>query len=172
MLFDVRPAIPVRLRILDHDGTPTAAHFTFRDRSGRVHPPQPKRVAPDLFFQNQVYRHDGGAVLLPPGALTMTYGRGPEYRLKSREIEVPEQGEATIEVSLSLVRPRGLRLLRRRPPHPRRGLRPLHRPDAGDRPEDMFLQVKGEGLNVGCILTWGPCYDYQRRFFEPHARRR
>ena len=31
----------------------------------------------------------------------------------------------------------------------------------------MFLQVKGEGLNVGCVLTWGPCYDYQRRFFEP-----
>ena len=37
-------------------------------------------------------------------------------------------------------------------------------------PEDMFLQVKGEGLNVGCILTWGPCYDYQRQFFEPRAR--
>ena len=31
----------------------------------------------------------------------------------------------------------------------------------------MFLQVKGEGLNVGCVLTWGPCYDYQRRFFGP-----
>jgi hypothetical protein len=25
--------------------------------------------------------------------------------------------------------------------------------------------VKGEGLNVGCILTWGPCFDYQSRFF-------
>ena len=31
----------------------------------------------------------------------------------------------------------------------------------------MFLQVKGEGLNVGCVLTWGPCYDFQRQFFEP-----
>ena len=29
---------------IDHDGTPTAAYFTFLDRSGRVHPPQPKRV--------------------------------------------------------------------------------------------------------------------------------
>ena len=45
-------------------------------------------------------------------------------------------------------------------------------PTQGVEPEDMFLQVKGEGLNVGCILTWGPCYDYQRRFFEPHPRRR
>ena len=31
----------------------------------------------------------------------------------------------------------------------------------------MFLHVKGEGLNVGCSLTWGPCYDFQRQFFEP-----
>jgi hypothetical protein len=33
----------------------------------------------------------------------------------------------------------------------------------------MFLQVKGEGLNVGCMLTWGPCYDHQRQFFAPTA---
>jgi hypothetical protein len=34
----------------------------------------------------------------------------------------------------------------------------------------MFRQVKGEGLNVGCVLTWGPCYLYQRQFFQerPH----
>jgi hypothetical protein len=34
----------------------------------------------------------------------------------------------------------------------------------------MFRQVKGEGLNVGCVLTWGPCYLYQRQFFadKPH----
>ena len=35
----------------------------------------------------------------------------------------------------------------------------------------MFLHVKGEGLNVGCNLTWGPCYDFQRQFFEPHAHK-
>jgi hypothetical protein len=33
----------------------------------------------------------------------------------------------------------------------------------------MFLQVKGEGLNVGCVLTWGPCYDFQRQYFSPAA---
>ena len=35
----------------------------------------------------------------------------------------------------------------------------------------MFLHVKGEGLNVGCCLTWGPCYEYQRTFFEPAPNR-
>ncbi|OYW19794.1 MAG: hypothetical protein B7Z55_08240 [Planctomycetales bacterium 12-60-4] len=33
----------------------------------------------------------------------------------------------------------------------------------------MFRQVKGEGLHVGCVLTWGPCYDFQRRYFQPKA---
>ena len=36
-------------------------------------------------------------------------------------------------------------------------------------PEDMFLQVQGEGLNVGCVLTWGPCFDHQRQFFGARA---
>ena len=30
----------------------------------------------------------------------------------------------------------------------------------------MFRQVAGEGLNVGCILTWGPCFEFQRQFFN------
>jgi hypothetical protein len=35
----------------------------------------------------------------------------------------------------------------------------------------MFLHCKGEALNVGCNLTWGPCYDFQRQFFEPTANK-
>jgi hypothetical protein len=30
----------------------------------------------------------------------------------------------------------------------------------------MFRQVKGEGLNIGCVLTWGPCFEHQREFFS------
>ena len=40
-------------------------------------------------------------------------------------------------------------------------------PTEGVTSEDMYRQVKGEGLNVGCILTWGPCFDHQRQFFQP-----
>jgi hypothetical protein len=40
-------------------------------------------------------------------------------------------------------------------------------PTEGVHAPDMFLHVKGEALNVGCNLTWGPCYEYQRQFFEP-----
>ena len=45
-------------------------------------------MAPDFFFQDQVYRGDGDVVLLPPGELIMDYGRGPEYRLLRRVVKM------------------------------------------------------------------------------------
>ena len=36
----------------------------------------------------------------------------------------------------------------------------------------MFRQVKGEGLNIGSVLTWGPGFDHQQQFFAPAADRR
>ncbi len=92
VLFDIRPAMPVKLVIHDFDGKPTTGRFTFKDVLGRIYPPKAKRLAPDFFFQEQVYRHDGGTVLLPPGELTMTYGRGPEYRQIAQAAQGPGQG--------------------------------------------------------------------------------
>ena len=40
-------------------------------------------------------------------------------------------------------------------------------PSEGIDPGDVFLQVKGEGLNVGSVLNWGYCWQYQRGFFSP-----
>jgi hypothetical protein len=61
ILFEVRPGIQVKLAIRDFDGNPTTGRFLFKDKSGRVYPPQAKRLAPDFFFQQQIYRHDGGS---------------------------------------------------------------------------------------------------------------
>ncbi len=168
VLFDVRPGIEVRLSIRDFDGKPTAGRFTFRDRRGRVHPTQAKRLAPDFFFQEQIYRADGGTVVLPPGELTMTYGRGPEYKLLQRAVTIPEKGPAAIEVRLE-------RWIHTADHGFYSGDHHIHAagcahyvsPSEGVHAPDMFLHVKGEGLNVGCNLTWGPCYDYQRQFFSP-----
>src|SRR5207248_7952726 len=51
VLFDVRPAVPVKLRVRDYDGKPSTGRFTFRDKLGRIYPPKAKRVAPGFFFQ-------------------------------------------------------------------------------------------------------------------------
>ena len=70
-MFDVRPAVAVKLSVLDADGTPTTGRFQFVDAQGHVFPPQAKRLAPDLFFQKHIYRAHGEDVLLPPGELTI-----------------------------------------------------------------------------------------------------
>jgi hypothetical protein len=168
VLFDIKPAVAVRLSILDQDGRPTVGRFTFRDKRGRVYPARAKRLAPDFFFQDQVYRPDGGTVLLPPGELTMEYGRGPEYRLLKRTITVPAQGKAEVHVRLERwINPMDYGFYSGDHHIHAAGCAHYTNPTEGVFPEDMFLHVKGEGLNVGCNLTWGPCFEYQRQFFTP-----
>ncbi len=167
VLFDVRPGVPVKLTVLDFDGKPTVGRFTFTDAAGHVFPPQAKRLAPDLFFQQQVYRPDGGTVLLPPGEFLMTYGRGPEYKLLRKKVTVPAQGEAAVAVKLERwVNPAESGWYSGDHHIHAAGCAHYTNPSEGVLPQDMFLHVKGEALNVGCCLTWGPCYDYQRQFFE------
>jgi hypothetical protein len=168
VLFEARPAIPVTLRVRDHDGVPTTASFVFRDAAGHVFPPQAKRLAPDLYFQEQIYRADSETVLLPPGKLRMEWTRGPEYRLLSRDVEVPAGGAVVVDAKLERwIDPAAHGYFSG--DHHIHGAGCAHytSPTEGVTPADMFRQVRGEGLNVGCVLTWGPCFDYQRRFFSP-----
>ena len=168
ILFNVQPAVPVKLRIRDHDGKPTTARLVFRDQAGHVFPPQPKRLAPDFYFQDQIYRGDGGTVLLPPRKLTMEYSRGPEYLTLTRQIDTSQADNSTLELKLQRwISPADYGFYSG--DHHIHGAGCAHytSPTEGVTPEDMFRQVEGEGLNVGCVLTWGPCFDYQRRFFAP-----
>ena len=176
VLFTVKPAIAVKLRVRDVDGTPTTARLQFVDDQGHVYPPQPKRLAPDLFFQKQIYRADGEEVQLPPGKFTLHYGRGPEYRVLQRTVIVPATASGSAAASPTL----DLRLERWIDPSAHgfySGDHHIHAagcahytsPTQGVDPADMFRQVKGEGLNVGSVLTWGPGFDHQRQFFAPAA---
>jgi Ca2+-binding EF-hand superfamily protein len=172
VLFDVKPAIPVKLSITDFDGKPTVGRFTITDASGKVYPPQPKRLAPDFFFQRQIYRPDGGTVLLPPGEFNIEYGRGPEYRVKTTKFKV-EAARKPPQFAVKLerwVNPADHGWFSGDHHIHAAGCAHYTNPSEGVLPQDMFLHVKGEGMNVGCCLTWGPCYDYQRKFFEaaPH----
>lgn len=177
VLFPIRPAVPVRLSILDHDGSPTVASLVIQDAHGHVLPLQPKRLAPDFFFQPQIYRADGETILLPPGKFTVQSGRGPEYIAREQSLVVDEP---SAEAKTKPAREQQLSVKLERWVDPQRfgfysGDHHIHaagcahytQPTEGVTPEDMFRQVKGEGLNVGCVLTWGPCYRHQRQFFAP-----
>src|SRR5262249_45056923 len=125
-----------------------------------------------FFFQRQIYRPDGGFVLLPPGEFTVEYGRGPEYRVIQQKIKVGDgKDQPPLAVKLQRwVNPMDFGWYSGDHHIHAAGCAHYTNPTEGVLPEDMFLHVKGEGLNVGCCLTWGPCYDYQRKFFEatPH----
>ena len=168
VLFQVQPAATVRLKILDDDGQETLGKLTFRDDHGHVYPPQAKRLAPDLFFQPHVYRQSAETLLLPPGKLTLISSRGPEYVQKIEPVTIPSTGETTLTVQLERwVDPTKYGYYCGDHHIHAAGCAHYTVPTEGVTPEDMFRQVKGEGLNVGCVLTWGPCYRYQRQFFAP-----
>lgn len=176
VLFEVRPAMTVKLAVRDQNGTPTVGRFLFLDNHGHVFPPQSKRVAPDLFFQKHIYRADGDTVLLPPGEFTMFYGRGPEYRWQQRKLTVfdVDMGRRpfhlAVEVKLERwVNPRAHGFLSGDHHIHASGCAHYTQPSIGFTPADMFRQVKGEALNVGCVLTWGPGFDHQQQFFSPDA---
>ncbi len=180
VLFSVRQAHAVRLSILDNDGSPTTAALIIRDQQGHVYPPQAKRLAPDFFFQPQIYRADGETILLPPGEFVIQSGRGPEYWTREQKVVVNDDSAAKggRNQDASFGRQINIRLERWVNPQTygfysgdhhihAAGCAHYTSPTEGVVPEDMFRQVKGEGLNVGCVLTWGPCYGYQRQFFAP-----
>src|SRR5262249_52491379 len=149
VLFEVRPAIPVQLAVADFDGKPTTGRFTFRDKAGRVYPSKAKRLAPDFFFQDQVYRNEGDTVLLPPGEFTMTYSRGPEYRQLQRQVTVPAKGSAKFEVRLERwVNPMDYGFYSGDHHIPPAGCSHYTHPTEGRFSKDLCLHVKSEGRDV------------------------
>lgn len=168
ILFQCVPAIEVTLSVKDFDGQPTMAAFVIKDRLGRVYPNPARRLAPDFFFHEQVYRRDGEKVLLPPGGYTITVSRGPEYRVKTHQVTIPDSRPGPV---LALQLERWI--------HPAKrgwysgdhhvhaaGCSHYENPTEGVMPADMMRHILGEDLNVGCVLTWGPCWYSQKRHFD------
>lgn len=167
VLFNALPAQTLRLGVRDENGAPTVAAFTIRDSLGRLYPNPAKRLAPDLFFQPQVYRENDATVLVPAGSYTVTASMGPEYQPQTKKTEVTATGSN--EVSFAMQRwidpPRFHWYSGDHHVHAA-GCSHYQNPTEGVRPEDMVRQIQGEKLNVGAVLTWGPCYYYQKQFFS------
>ncbi len=152
----------------DFDGQPTTAAFVIRDKFARVYPNPARRLAPDFFFHNQVYRADGESVHLPPGEFTVTVSRGPEYHVDTHKLVV-KPGVVSQKADFEL----------RRWIHAAKrgwysgdhhvhaaGCSHYENPTEGVTPADMMRHILGEDLNVGCVLSWGPCWYAQKQYFE------
>ncbi len=168
LLFTCKPAVQVKVEVYDVDGKPTTGQFIIRDANGRVYPARSRRLSPDLFFHDQIYRHHGEHILLPPGTFEVTYTRGPEYRILKRPLIV-SAGKATQTERFDLQR-----WIHLAPLGWFSGDHHIHAagcahyeaPTQGVTPEAMMRHILGEDLNIGCVLSWGPCWYYQKQFFD------
>jgi len=167
VLFNAQPARPVTLRVRDETGRPGMAAFVIRDRLDRLYSQPSKRLAPDLPFQEQLYRADGETVLLPNGAYTVSWSAGPEYLPGGAELSVSDKGPRELAVALQRwIDPEKLGWYSGDHHIHAAGCAHYQDPTRGVRPDDMMRQILGESLNVATVLTWGPCYYYQKQFFS------
>ena len=127
ILFTALPARRITLHVKDEKGRPTMASFLIKDRLERIYPLPSKRLAPDFFFQPQIYRADGESVQLPNGYYTFEYTGGPEYLTRTRELAADSS-----ELSFQLERwidPAKFGWYLGRPSRTRGRLFALHEPD-------------------------------------------
>ena len=168
LLFQCARAATLTLEVIDYDGKPTTASFIVRDVQGRLYPSPGRRLAPDFFFHQQIYRHDGETVLLPAGTYDIEYTRGPEYEIHWERVVIPE-GATTATATFHLKRWANLKKMGwisgDHHVHAA-GCAHYESPTEGVTPEVMLRHILGEDLDIGCVLSWGPCWYAQKKFFE------
>jgi len=163
MSFEVEPAVPVKLSILDEDGSPTAARLLVKDKLDRVYPYRSKRYAPDLFFQNHVYRYDGETIELPPGEYTFDIKRGPHYLSQVRNVTVASGETPTVKIDLKRwINTQQLGYTSDDKHVHTAGCLHYNDPTYGLTPEDMMRYAVGEDLDIADIMIWGPNFYYQK----------
>lgn len=168
--FDCVPSRVVSLGVLDDDGRGCVASLTIKDNAGHVYPLQAMRLAPDMFFHQQIYRGDGETLRLPDGEYEIVSKRGPEY-LTARQTVLVSAAQSRIDVRLKRwIDPAKWGWYSGDTHIHAAGCAHYQSPTEGVTPETMIRHVRGEGLAIGEVLTWGPSWYYQKQFFSGQAK--
>jgi hypothetical protein len=164
--FDVEATREIAIDVREPDGRTTVAAITVTDAQNRAYPSKTMRLAPDMVFQEHVYRATGEPIALSEGRYTLRAIRGPEYRPVETEIEITAASDS-IPVTLDRwVDPARHGYYSGDPHIHGAGCSHYNHPTEGVNPETMIRHVRGEGLNFGSVLTWGPCFYHQKQFFS------
>jgi len=168
--FDCLPSRNVELGILDADGRGCVASLTIKDKLDRVYPSQAMRIAPDLFFHEQVYRADGETLRLPDGEYTVESKRGPEYLSAIRSVII-DADRSRIDIKLQRwIDPAKWGWYSGDTHIHAAGCAHYQIPTEGVSPETLIRHMRGEALSIGDALNWGPSWYYQKQFFSGQAQ--
>ncbi len=165
ILFSAQPSTAVTLRVMDEHNRPTTAMFLILDRQGRVYPSQTKRLAPDFAFHPQIYRADGEKIKLPPGEYRVEVTRGPEYLTRTSTLTVGARAQTAAFQLERWIDPSLAGWWSGDHHIHAAGCAHYTNPTEGVHAADMIRHCLGEDLKIGCNLTWGPCFDYQKQYF-------
>jgi hypothetical protein len=100
----------------------------------------------------------------------LEYSRGPEYLSKRLPLSVTARSATSVELGLERwIKPSQHGYYSGDTHIHAAGCSHYASPSEGVTPEVMYRQVKGEALDLGDVLTWGPGYYYQKRFFTGHV---
>jgi hypothetical protein len=168
--FESLPTRDIPLSIHDADGRGCTASLIIKDKQGLIYPPQAMRLAPDMYFQQGVYRADGETIRLPDGEYSIESKRGPEYLVGVQTVSV-SGGNPRIGVDLKRwIDPVQYGWYSGDTHIHAGGCLHYQVPTEGVSPETMIRHVRGEGLYIGDVLSWGPSWYYQKQFFSGHAQ--
>lgn len=167
ILFNALPASKVKLNIKDENGKPVMASLVIKDENNHIYPNQSKRLAPDFFFQQQIYRFDGEIIELAQGNYSIEFWRGPEYFKKKINFNVTDKTDQEVSIQLQRwINPANFGWFSGDHHIHAAGCSHYTSPTEGVNPEDMMRHLLGEAVNVGSVLTWGSGYNHQKYFFE------
>jgi hypothetical protein len=165
IVFTAMPAHQVRVRVVDENGKPATASFLIKDDADRIYPTATKRLAPDFYFQPQIYRADGETIALPAGSFKLIVARGPEYVPETRRVAIAGPDEWLFRL-VRWIDPRRYGWYPGDHHIHSAGCAHYENPTEGVLPKDMWPQISGEALSVASVLTWGPSYYFQKQFFS------
>jgi hypothetical protein len=167
--FDCVPSSDVLLRIRDADGRGCMASLVIKDKRDRVYPFQAMRLEPDMYFQPQIYRADGETVRLPDGEYVIEARRGPEYLVRKQSVSLKAtRGEVQVQLE-RWIDPAKWGWYSGDTHIHGGGCAHYEHPTEGVSPATMIRHVRGEGLSIGDVLSWGPSWYFQKQFFTGQA---
>jgi hypothetical protein len=169
--FEVRPLVPLRVRILDETGRPTTARVYLTGSDGLAYAPHgsSNRIVA-MSAEHYFHAEEQFEIDLPAGETYIEATRGQEYRLSSAKVNLEAGKPAEITVRLERWTHMARQGFWSADAHIHANYTSPHHQVIS--PRDVRLQAAGEDLNYAnmMVANSGGAFIHDRQYFEgkPH----